>query len=93
MKPIGKFPIKSEIIDNIITIKIYPNHIKFLTENLDVWFEDEQIKITNIDAFIEEINEQLNEEDEDGSTYISRLLEDIINEAIENGCEGINEIN
>jgi len=47
-----------------------------------------EITIHNRDVFIKEILTELNDESEDGSTMIHRMLDDAASQAIENGAEG-----
>ena len=48
------------------------------------------VTVTNISQFLRDVCEALNEEDpDDGSTRVTRCLDDAIRHAIENGSEGI----
>lgn len=47
------------------------------------------VEITDETVFANAILDALNDEEEDGSTPVHRLLDAAANEAIEQGCEGI----
>jgi hypothetical protein len=50
-----------------------------------------RMRITDVQAFAKDWVRQLNRESEDGSTPIHRMFDATINEAIEQGAEGIDE--
>lgn len=47
------------------------------------------VEITDEAVFAKAILDALNDEEEDGSTRVHRMLDSAANEAIEHGCEGI----
>lgn len=51
--------------------------------------DESAVEITDEAVFAQAILESLQAEEEDGSTPVHRLLDDAANEAIEQGCEGI----
>lgn len=81
-------PLKSIIENGKLIISVGLDVLEFAAKNLP-GFEDYEIYITNIETLAQEVIYALNEENEDGSTPISRLLDGAIVSAIENGAEGI----
>lgn len=53
----------------------------------DYYLDD--IIVTDQNEFAQAILEQLNAEEEDGSTMVHRMLERAAEKAVENGCEGV----
>lgn len=51
--------------------------------------DESAVEITDEAVFAQAILDALNDEEEDGSTPVHRLLDAAANEAIEQGCEGI----
>ncbi|HAM58565.1 MAG TPA: hypothetical protein DCQ64_25400 [Candidatus Rokubacteria bacterium] len=49
-------------------------------------------RVADVNAFAEAIVEELDREEEDGATPVHRLFDGAMEEAVENGCEGIEEI-
>ena len=47
------------------------------------------VKITDLRKFMAAVCAELNAEDEDGSTLATRMLDDAIRAAVENGCDGV----
>lgn len=47
------------------------------------------VKITDQRDFAESVAEEINREDEDGSTMLTRMLDEAIMQAVEDGCDGI----
>ena len=52
---------------------------------------DTRWKITDAPAFAEALVDELNREDEEGTTMIHKMFDAAINEALEQGAEGIEE--
>jgi len=50
------------------------------------------LKVTDAPEFAKELCRQLNDEDEEGTTPIHRLIDKGVNEAVEQGAFGIEEI-
>ena len=79
-----------------VFIAIHKNTIKNATElnqGLE-YYSDEQEdymppKILNLDQFIDDLVDELNREEEDGSTLITKALDDAVVNACENGSEAI----
>lgn len=47
------------------------------------------IGITDPAVFAREVAEAINREDEDGSTLLTRMLDEAVRDAVESGCEGV----
>jgi hypothetical protein len=62
-----------------------------LKAGIDLGYIDPGVKITNAQAFAKDLVRALNDEDEEGTTPIHRLLDEAITEAIEQGAEGVTE--
>ncbi len=52
---------------------------------------DKRWKLTDVPTFAKELVHELNREDEQGTTMIHRMFDTAINEALEQGAEGIEE--
>lgn len=50
---------------------------------------DDEVTITDPDLFVQEVINELEWEEEDGTTLIHRALDTAANKAIDNGCEGV----
>ena len=79
-----------------VVIAIHKNTIKNATElsqGLE-YYSDEQEdyvppKVVDLDQFIDDLVDELNREEEDGSTLITKALDDAVVNACENGSEAI----
>ena len=79
-----------------VVIAIHKNTIKNATElNQELeYYSDEQEdymqpKVVNLDQLIDDLVDELNREDEDGSTLITKALDDAVVNACENGSDAI----
>ena len=71
-----------------ITIKIPRSYLRHLVATHD-YFED-GTRVTHTKTFSDEIVRELEREDqEDGSTALHLMLDGVIADAIDNGCEGV----
>ena len=81
--------------DHRITITIGKRLLKFATENHPHFWDGETrkeqpcVKIDDIEVFMAEVVLEINAEREDGSTLLTDMLDAAIQNAVENGCEGI----
>ena len=79
-----------------VVIAIHKNIIKNATElnqGLE-YYSDEQEdyvppKVVDLDQFVDDLVDELNREEEDGSTLITKALDDAVVNACENGSEAI----
>lgn len=87
------FPLKCAMVEGVILIKVGKHVLMFAAQNHEAFWDPETdaygIKITDPDLFAEAVVDALNEEDEDGSTPLTRLLDKAIEHAVDQGCEGI----
>ncbi len=89
-------PLRAVVNDGVITITISKNALRFFAENHDAFWDGESdldtpnIDITDELVFAKEVTHSINDEAEDGSTPLIRMVEAAIAHAVENGCEGIN---
>lgn len=51
--------------------------------------DDPVVKITDQREFAFAVAEAINHEDEDGSTLLTRMLDEAIMQAVEDGCDGV----
>ena len=87
-------PLDAIIDGNQLVIKITFDHLVILAaEHPDFWNgEDDDapnIKVTDPAVFAQEVANYLNDEEEDGSTLVTKMFDDGIRAAVEDGCEGI----
>src|SRR5574343_127048 len=78
-----------------IEISIGKKILAFADENHPTLWSDQEdnepvVKITDHELFMDEVWRELNREEEDGSTLVTRMLDKAIERAIEGGCDGIN---
>ena len=79
-----------------VVIAIHKNTIKNATElnqGLEYYSDDQEDymppKIRNLDQLIDDLVDELNREEEDGSTLVTKALDDAVVNACENGSEAI----
>ena len=71
------------------------HHLQFAAEKHPEFWDGESgddvpnIVVTDKEKFGEAVCEEINREDEDGSTLLTRMLDEAIRQAVENGCEGV----
>jgi hypothetical protein len=88
--------VKCTIEDGVLTIQIGVEALAHATklnpemteydETTEDWVEPD---ITDVDVFAQEVLRALKDETDDGTTVVHRMLDDAVNDAIENGAEGI----
>lgn len=82
----------ARIEGNEIVIRVPISAIPFAAECMDANLYGNQsptFRVSDLDAFASEIVLQLNCEEEDGSTPITQLLDNAMDQAIDSGCEGV----
>lgn len=72
-------------IGDVVLAKAAEMHPEFWQPEADV----NAIRVIDRKAFAAAIDRALNDEEEDGSTLFTRMLDEAIKKAVENGCEGI----
>lgn len=82
------------IKNRALTIQVSRKILAFAANNHpDLWDGDRQtFKVTNIAEFAKEVASALNDEGEDGSTPVTRMLDAAILHAIEQGSEHVEEV-
>ena len=84
--------IEAAIVKGSIVIRVPMKSLKDLVEG--AWALgslDTRMKITDAKAFADELVSAINCEDEEGTTPLHRLFDAAINDALEQGAEGIEE--
>ena len=85
-------PGKAVIEDNAIVIRVPLASLPQVVEG--AWALgslDTRWKLTNVPLFARDFVRELNSEDEEGTTMVQRMFDAAINEALEQGAEGIEE--
>ena len=83
-----RHPHGAEIHGDWIVIAIRKTSLLHATEGHPD-FEDGRLKVNNLDEWANAFVEELNNESENGATPVSRMLDQVVTDAIENGAEGI----
>jgi len=82
-----EMPLRCEAIDGAIEMGIGVNVLAFAAEQHPEF--EEGIKIINISDFAKEVVLAINDESEDGSNLLTRMLDEAIKKAVEGGCDGV----
>lgn len=87
-------PLTCEAKAGSLTMRVGPESLKFAAENhpdFDTEYDPDTtgVTVSDIDVFSREVAREINAEDEDGSTLLTRMMDTAIRQAVENGCEGI----
>lgn len=83
------------IVKGQIVVTVGKKVLRFATEqHPEFWDGDSSdsepnIKIEDVDVFMKEVVNSINNEREDGSTLLTDMLDAAVKGAIEDGCEGI----
>ena len=87
--------VECRALNGSLFIEVPLENLKFATEHHpELWdgesdFDTPDATITNMTAFAEAVADEINDEAEDGSTPLLRMLDRAIYRAIDNGCEGV----
>lgn len=87
---------EAEFRNGVIQVILPLDTLRFAAENHPAFWDGESgdstpnIKITDQSEFSLEVVREINREAEDGSTMLTRMFDEAIAQAIENGCEGVN---
>lgn len=90
----NEMPLRCKAIGGDIDMGIGMGTLCFAAENHpDFWdgvsgISVPNIKITDVQEFALEVARAINDEAEDGSTLLTRMLDKAIAKAVESGCEG-----
>lgn len=86
---------EARIVDGELVIKLKVSTLAHAARHSEYFFRCEEdgttLKITDEAAFAESVVSALNREEEDGSTPITRLLDEATEWASEQGLDGIEE--
>ncbi len=88
-------PLRCEAEATMLRMDIGADILRFAAEqHPDFWdgerhWSEPSIKITDADIFAKEVAREINRENEDGSTLLTKMLDKAIRIAVENGCEGV----
>lgn len=91
----SKQPLKCRAARGAISISIGNQTLKHSAAMHPEFWDGEtgpdvpNIKVTNAAVFAKEVVRQINREDEDGSTLLTRMFDEAMKQAVENGCEGV----
>lgn len=90
----GKVPLTCTITKTgVLLIRVGIGTIKFATEtNPQMTAEDGEtpvVTVSDAKVFAHEVCRAMNEESEDGSTLLSRMLDAAVMDAVDNGAQGI----
>lgn len=91
----NKLPLRCVAVAGEIDMRVGIETLRHAAEShVEFWdgksgMDVPNIKITNSVTFAQEVARAINEEGEDGSTILSRMLDEAIKLAVENGCEGV----
>lgn len=91
----NNFPLRATAADQGIDMAIAASVLRVAAEqHPDFWNghsspDEPNIKITDLDVFTREVASAINEEAEDGSTLLTRMIDEAVRNAVESGCEGV----
>lgn len=88
MESLESLPLRCYIDHGVIHISIGQDILAFATVHHPD-FEDEQFKIADAQILALDVVREINEEGEDGSTLLTRMLDQAILNAISDGTEGV----
>jgi hypothetical protein len=90
-----EMPLRCDAVGSGIEMGIGMKVLGFAAENHPDFWDGESgldvpnIKITDVQEFALAVAEAINDEAEDGSTLLTRMLDAAIAKAVEDGCEGV----
>ena len=95
MSTVPKLPLRCEIRDGVVVIEIGIATYVFAAEHHPDFYDEHndrgRMRVTDPTIFAEEVVRALNDEAEDGSTLVTRLLDQAVLDAICDGAQGIKE--
>jgi hypothetical protein len=89
-----KLPLECKVVDGVLTITVNAATVKFATENHEEFWDADtdtyRYKVTDPAEWLESVCRRINAElGEDGSTLLTRMFDNAIYEAAEQGEEGL----
>lgn len=93
-KPCRDLPLRAEIRSGKLMIEIGIDTLAFATTEspkLQRYDDGDYLtpKVTDADEWAREVVRALNDEEEDGSTPLTRFLDDVFQRAVDDGAQGI----
>lgn len=86
-------PLRCRIVERVLTIEIGISTLKHAAERHEEFWQPQTDKVALVvgdpDVFAKDVLGWLIEEAEDGSNPVSRLLDEAIEEAVNQGSEGV----
>jgi len=88
-------PLACWIENDCLVIKIGINALAFVAANCEYFWDGESgidvptVKVIDKSLFAKEVRRYLAAEEEDGSTLLTKTIEQAIINAVEDGCEGV----
>jgi hypothetical protein len=89
-----KMPLRCRILKGVLTITVGADTVKFATENHPTFFNEEgenTLEVADKSEWLRSVVSRINSEEEDGSTLLTKMLDDAIAEAVEQGEEGLRD--
>lgn len=90
-------PLRVAVEDGRLVIEIGLDTLKFCAENHPAFWDGESddtkpnIPVNDAVVFGREVCRAMNDEGEDGSTLVTRMVDAAIERAVEGGCEGVSD--
>lgn len=95
MKKGNEFPLRIDSNMGTLSLFVGSELLRFAAETHQGLWDGESgpdvpvVKITDQREFAFAVAEAINSEDEDGSTLLTRMLDEAIMQAVEDGCDGV----
>ena len=90
---LAKTPLKVRITGGVLTISIGVETLKYVAEHHEEFWQPQTDKyalvVSNVNQFAKDVRNELEREEEDGSTPVHLMLDKAIYQAVEQGSEGI----
>lgn len=88
-----KLPLECHAADGVLTITVNAATVKFATENHPTFWNPEddtyRFKVADANEWLESVARHITDEREDGSTLLTDLFDKAIENAVEQGEEGL----
>lgn len=93
--PNDDIPLRCEVVDGAIQFTIGAKVLAFATDNCPTLYDHEndrgRYRVTDPAVFAKAVERELNHESEGGSTPLTRMLDEAVDDAINQGAEGVVE--
>jgi hypothetical protein len=91
--PEVKLPLEANIVDGVLTITVNAATVKFATEHHEAFYDADNdvylYKVADPKEWLESVVGRITNEREDGSTLLTDLFDKAIENAVEQGDEGL----